>query len=60
MSQKPKINASANLVRAMGIFVMCKQECEGCPLNKPVNEWEEHPTYCELLTKVEQKYTIRR
>jgi len=48
--------SSANLVRAVGTFVTCCQECEGCPLNNPVNEWEEHPTYCEMLTEIEQKY----
>ncbi|KKL17441.1 hypothetical protein LCGC14_2485570, partial [marine sediment metagenome] len=26
-------------------------------LNNPVNEWEEHPTYCEVLADIEQKYT---
>ena len=49
--------SSANLVRAVGTFVTCSQLCEGCPLNNPVNEWEEHPTYCEVLADIEQKYT---
>ncbi len=48
--------SSVNLVRAVGTFVTCRQECEGCPLNTPVNECEEHPTYCEVLTDIEQKY----
>ena len=57
MKQKLTMRRSANLVRAVGAFVACREECEGCPLNTPVNEWEEHPTYCEVLTDVEQKYT---
>jgi len=54
--RKSKMKSSANLVRAVGTFVTCRLECEGCPLNNPVNEWEEHPTYCEVLTGIEQKY----
>ena len=56
MREKIK-KSSANLVRAVGTFVTCRQECEGCPLNNPVNEWEEHPTYCEVLLNIGQKYT---
>ena len=54
--RKSLMKSSANLVRAVGTFVTCRQECEGCPLNNPVNEWEEHPTYCEVLIDIEQKY----
>jgi len=46
-----------NLTRAIVDKFSCKGKCEGCPLNKPVNEWEEHPTFCELLTEVDEKYT---
>jgi len=58
--RKSTMKASANLVRAVGTFITCREECEGCPLNTPVNEWEEHPTYCEVLANVEQKYTNGR
>ena len=56
MKRKSLMKSSANLVRAVGTFVACCQEYEGCPLKNPVNEWEEHPTYCEILTEIEQKY----
>jgi len=56
VKQKLTMRRSANLVRAVGAFVACREECEGCPLNTPVNEWEEHPTYCEVLADVELKY----
>ncbi len=56
MKRKSLMKSSANLVRAVGTFVACCQECEGCPLKNPVNEWEKHPTYCEMLTEIEQKY----
>ncbi|KKL84568.1 hypothetical protein LCGC14_1963380 [marine sediment metagenome] len=60
MKRKSAITGSANLVRAVGAFVACRQECEGCPLHNPVNEWSEHPTYCEMLTEIEQNYTVGR
>ena len=47
-----------NLTRAVVDKFGCKGKCEGCPLNTPVNEWEEHPTFCELLTEVDEKYTV--
>ncbi len=54
--RKSLMKSSANLVREVTKVPTCRQECEGCPLKNPVNEWEEHPTYCELLTEIEQKY----
>ena len=46
MKQKSVMKSSANLV--------------GCSLKNPVNEWEEHPTYCEVLDDIEQKYLLGR
>jgi len=42
--------------------VKCYMECQypeipckpKCPLNKPIREWSEHPTFCEVLTEVQQ------
>jgi hypothetical protein len=30
--------------------------CQSCPLNKPVHEYEEHPTYCEDLAEMDVQY----
>ncbi len=46
-----------NLTRAVVDKFSCDGKCKGCSLNTPVNEWEEHPTFCELLTEVDEKYT---
>lgn len=32
------------------------EACENCRLNREVHEYEEHPTFCELLQEVEEKY----
>jgi len=50
-----------NLKKAVGRFTDdCERDiidCDNsCPLNRPVNEHSEHPTFCELLYEVDEKY----
>ena len=47
-----------NLITAVGQFIQCRGICSECPLNKAVNENSEHPTFCEQLTEVNEKYTL--
>ena len=51
--------SNGNLTRAVVEKFGCKEKCEGCPLNEPVNEGAD-PTFCELLTEVDEKYAVRR
>jgi hypothetical protein len=44
------------LMTAVGYFLQCKQICQTCPLNRPINEGDEHPTFCELLSEVAEKF----
>lgn len=30
------------------------EDCAGCPLRSPAHEWEEHPTWCDLLNEIGQ------
>jgi len=54
-----------NLVTAVGYFLKCQHRHIGrpspcgtkaCPLNKPINKCTEHPTFCELLKEVAEKF----
>ena len=30
--------------------------CRDCPLNREIYEYSEHPTFCEELTDIENRY----
>jgi len=49
------------LMAAVGYFVRCKQApsrtaCQDCPLSLPINEGAEHPTFCESLNEMVEKW----
>jgi len=51
------------LETATELFIECqyrRMSCEKeCPLNQPIHEHSEHPTFCELLTVVNENFNVK-
>lgn len=61
--QKNKTGSKMGLKEALEIYDSCLEEspfrsevCFNCPLGKPINEAEEHPTFCEALSDIDNKF----
>lgn len=44
------------LEKAVALYHQCDHYCTACPLNKPVNEHSEHPTYCDMLVGIDNNF----
>jgi len=50
----------SKLMIALGYFLICREDCQDCPLNQPVDgltkESGEKPTFCDLMKKVATEF----
>lgn len=46
----------SGLEKAVSLYLQCDHECAQCKLNQPVDEHSEHPTYCDMLVRIDNNF----